>query len=282
MDEAKIRELVAQAAAEVLRNGSVAPVPPGDRIPVEISARHVHLTDAALALLFGPGASLEPARALSQPGEFLSDKRLKIVTPQGQLEHVAVLGPARKALQVELSRTDCRALGIEAPVRLSGDLTGAADVYLVGPVGMLFAKGSAIVAQSHIHMTPADARRFGLVHGQVARAQILTERPVTLGRVAIRVSENFSLALHIDFDEANACGAVQTTECVIDGPAQSAPPAGGASPATDAKVITEAMAKELCRAGGPVLLRRGTILTPAAKDVFSAAKIMIEDRGALL
>ena len=177
---------------------------PGQEIPVEISARHVHLDQEALETLFGKGAQLTPKRDLSQPGQYLSEERVKLVTPKGQIENVAILGPARGDVQVELSLTDARILGIKAPVRLSGDLTGAADVLIVGPKGVVDAKGSAIVAKAHVHMTPADAARYGVQDGQAVDIRLGRERVVTLSHVLVRVRKDFALAVHIDYDEANA------------------------------------------------------------------------------
>ena len=199
MNEQEIREIVQQV---LTRSG---PVPMDSTIPVEASARHVHLTAQAVEALFGPGATLEPVRELSQPGEFLSDRRVRILTPKGELSGVAVLGPVRSAIQAELSLTDARVLGIQVPVNLSGDLTGAADVYLMGTAGLLEAKGCAIAARAHIHMTQGDALRLGVRHGQVVKVRVHSRRPVVFEQVPVRVSDKFALAMHIDFDEANAC-----------------------------------------------------------------------------
>ncbi len=199
MNEQEIREIVQQV---LTRSG---PVPMDSTIPVEASARHVHLTAQAVEALFGPGATLEPVRELSQPGEFLSDKRVRILTPKGELSGVAVLGPVRSAIQAELSLTDARVLGIQVPVNLSGDLTGAADVYLMGTAGLLEAKGCAIAARAHIHMTQGDALRLGVRHGQAVKVRVHSRRPVVFEQVPVRVSDKFALAMHIDFDEANAC-----------------------------------------------------------------------------
>ena len=134
--EQDIRDIVAGVLAESgLQKGGIATA--GKQVPVEISARHVHLTQEAVETLFSRGYQLTKKRDLSQPGEFLTGERVKVITHKGTLENVAVLGPARKAVQVELSMTDARSLGLKAPVRLSGDLTGAADVILIGPAGML-------------------------------------------------------------------------------------------------------------------------------------------------
>ena len=157
--------------------------------------------------LYGTGCRLTRKRDLSQPGEFLSGERVKIVTARGVIDNVAVLGPVRQRVQVELSLTDARTLGIQIPVNLSGDLTGAGDVLLVGPAGILEAKGSAIAAKAHIHMTPADAGRYGVRNGQSVSVRLQTSRPVTLEDVVVRVKDTFRLAVHIDFDEANAAAA---------------------------------------------------------------------------
>jgi len=258
--------------------GAPLPSSAGEQIPVEPSARHVHLTRAALERLFGKGVTLTQKRALSQPGEFLSEQRVNLVTAKGVLENVAVLGPVRGAVQAELSRTDCHALGIHAPIRLSGDLRGGADVLLVGPAGIYEATGAAIVAQAHIHMTPDDAVRFGVQNGQALAVRTQTARPVTFEQVIVRVNPNFSLAMHIDFDEANACALEPGSVAIIH-------PVGAvisdSKPLIEAtlahKIITEAIAKDLVKTHRKsITLRRETILTPSARDVFSDARVTIE------
>ena len=197
MNENEIRAIVSRVLADMAGEKK--------EIPIESSARHVHLTKEAVEALFGKGMTLTKKRDLSQPGEFLSEQRLKLVTAKGEIANVAVLGPERKAVQVELSMTDCRSLDIKAPVNLSGDLTGAGDVYLVSENAVYNASKSVIVAQNHIHMTPSDAEYYGVKDSQSVRVTVNTARPVTFDNVVIRVSEKFALAMHIDFDEANAC-----------------------------------------------------------------------------
>ena len=175
-----------------------------DPFPVEVSARHVHLTREAVDVLFGAGHQLGRKKMLSQPGEFLSEERVKLVTPKGQIDNVAVLGPERKAVQVELSATDAKSLGLKAPVNLSGDLSGAADVVIIGPNGILKADGTVIIAKAHLHLTPADAQHYGLHDGQIISVRIDSPRPITLNGVVARVRSDMALAMHIDFDEANA------------------------------------------------------------------------------
>jgi len=201
--EGDIKKIVESVIAQCV----TAPKPSdeGNPVLVEASACHAHLTHEAVEALFGKGATLASKRDLSQPGEFLAEQRVKIVTYKGMLSDVAVLGPERDATQVELSRADCRALGISAPVNLSGNLNGAADVLLIGPCGMWQAKGAAIIAKAHVHMTPEDAAHYGVKDGKSIRVDIESDRPVTFDDVVVRVSTKFALAMHIDLDEANAC-----------------------------------------------------------------------------
>ena len=260
-----------------------------DPFPVEVSARHVHLTREAVELLFGPGHQLGKKKMLSQPGEFLSEERVKLVTPKGQIDNVAVLGPERKAVQVELSATDAKSLGLKAPVNLSGDLTGAADVVIIGPNGILKADGSVIIAKAHLHLTPADAQHYGLQDGQIISVCIDSPRPITLNGVVARVRSDMALAMHIDFDEANAGmvgpGATGTI-CGVSSCCGSAPAPAPASiqPAAPQpflvtkKLITETDAKarkDGVGHGGCITVAKGTIVTPAAKDVFNGSRITV-------
>ena len=200
--EKDIREIVAGVLAQS-GVGKTAAAPEGKTVPVEVSARHVHLTTEALETLFGKGYQLTRKRDLSQPGEFLAGERVKLVTRKGEMDNVAILGPVRKQVQVELSLTDARSLGLNVPVNLSGDLSGAADVVIVGPRGIVEAKGAAIAARAHVHMTPKDAREYQVRDGQEVSVRLNTGRPVTLDGVVVRVREDFQLAVHVDYDEAN-------------------------------------------------------------------------------
>lgn len=200
--EQDIRDIVTRLLSQ--RPGETGKNDPGKLIPVEISARHVHLTAEAVETLFGKGYELTPKRDLSQPGQYLCAERVKLVTARGQIDNVAILGPVRRENQVELSLTDARTLGLEAPIRLSGDLDGAADVLIISHLGVVNAQKSAIVAKAHIHMTAADAKEYGVSDGEHVDIRMGTERPVTLNDVIVRVREDFALAVHIDYDEANA------------------------------------------------------------------------------
>ncbi len=175
-------------------------------LELEASGRHVHLTGEQAQILFGH--SLTPQRPLSQPGQFLCRERVTVAGQKGKLENVAVLGPARSAGQVELSLTDARALGIQAPIRLSGDVAGTPGATLIGPRGEVTLPQGVIVAQRHIHLRPEDARRFGVQDRQVVRLKTYTRRPLVFDDVVVRVSDRFAPYVHLDYDEANACGFV--------------------------------------------------------------------------
>lgn len=173
-------------------------------VELEASGRHVHVTEEQAVILFGHG--LTEDRPLSQPGQYLAKERVCLQGPKGKLDHVAVLGPCRKAGQAELSVTDARLLGIDAPVRLSGDTAGSAAVIIMGEHGTVSLREGAVVAQRHIHMTPEDAAMQNVKDGDVVRLKTLTGRPVVFEEVAVRVSPQFRTYAHLDYDEANACG----------------------------------------------------------------------------
>ncbi len=173
-------------------------------VEVEVSARHVHLTAEDVEVLFGKGAVLHPKRPLSQKGQFLSEERVILVGKKGKMQRVAVLGPVRNATQAELSVSDCVALGVQAPLRESGDIEGSGGILIEGPAGTLQISQGAIVAHNHIHVPTQTAARLGLKDKERVSVKILSERPVTFEDVIIRVREDFNFKMHIDFDEANA------------------------------------------------------------------------------
>ena len=173
-------------------------------IEMEASGRHVHVTQEQAQKLFGHG--LTPERPLSQPGQWVAKERVTVIGPKGEFQHVAVLGPERKAAQVEISLTDGKILGITPPVRLSGDGKGSPGCTLVGPKGKVELTQGVIVAQRHIHLTPADGARFGVKDKQVVKLQTFTSRPCIFEDVVVRISKGFAAAVHLDYDEANACG----------------------------------------------------------------------------
>ena len=173
-------------------------------VPLEASGRHVHLTEDQARSLFGHG--LTPERDLSQPGQYLCRERVSVIGPKGEFQNVAVLGPARKEAQVEISLTDGKTLGITPPVRLSGDVHGSPGCTLVGPKGKLELTQGVIAAQRHIHMTLEDAKQFHVNDRQVVSLKTFTDRPLVFEDVLVRVSPDFATNVHLDYDEANACG----------------------------------------------------------------------------
>ena len=174
---------------------------------VETSARHVHVTQQDLETLFGKGYELTVKKMLSQPGQYASAERVDVVGPKKTLTGVSILGPVRSATQVELSLTDARSIGVTAPVRESGDIAGSGACKLVGPAGEVELTEGVIAAKRHIHMTPADAEKYGLENKQIVSVKASgTGRETIFGDVVVRVSEKFALAMHIDTDECNAAG----------------------------------------------------------------------------
>lgn len=177
-----------------------------NQVLVETSARHVHLTREALEILFGEGYELTPKKWLSQPGEFASTSRVDVVGSRKTLAGVSVLGPVRRVNQVELSLTDARSIGVEAPVRESGNVAGSGACRLVGPKGEIELTEGVIAAKRHIHMNPAEAEEAGVQDKQVVSVRVNTNgRSLTFDDVVVRVSDRFALAMHIDTDESNAC-----------------------------------------------------------------------------
>lgn len=173
-------------------------------IELEASGRHVHVTKQQALTLFGH--ELTPQRELSQPGQFLAKERLTVLGPKGKFEKVAVLGPERPEGQVEVSLTDARTLGIAPPVRLSGDVKDSPGAVLEGPMGTVTLQQGVIVAKRHIHMTPKDAEAMGVKDRQVVKLQVYTDRPTIFDDVVVRVHPSFQTRVHLDYDEANACG----------------------------------------------------------------------------
>ena len=174
---------------------------------VETSARHVHLTEADVEVLFGKGATLTHKKDLSQPGQYACAERVTVVGAKKEIPGVSILGPVRPTTQVELSLTDARSAGIKALVRESGDIEGTEGCKLVGPYGEVTIANGVIAAKRHIHMTTADAAEFGIQDKDVVEVKVTTDgRSLTFGDVVCRVSDSFALAMHIDTDEANAAG----------------------------------------------------------------------------
>ena len=175
------------------------------KVLVEISARHLHISANDLEILFGAGATLTKKKDLSQPGQYACEERVDVIGPKGTQKGVSILGPVRPATQIELSLTDARKLGLNAPIRESGDIAGTPGCTLVGPKGEVTIESGVIVAKRHIHVTPAEAADLGVCDKQIVEVKVGDEnRSLTFGEVVVRVNENFSAAMHIDTDEGNS------------------------------------------------------------------------------
>ena len=191
MDERELQALAESVAGRIF-------------VEMEASGRHVHVTAQQALTLFGH--PLTPKRPLSQPGQYLANERVTVIGPRGEFQNVAVLGPERKEAQVEISLTDARTLGIDAPVRLSGDVSGSPGAVIVGENGRVELDQGVIAAKRHIHLTPEDAARFGVRDKQTVKLKAFTSRSVIFEDVAVRISPEFASYAHLDYDEANACG----------------------------------------------------------------------------
>lgn len=183
-------------------------------VPVGISNRHIHLSQADLDQLFGAGYQLTPMKELSQPGQFACKETVTICGSKGAIEKVRVLGPVRKETQIEIVAGDCFKLGVKAPAKLSGDLAGTPGITVVGPKGSVQTAQGLIVAQRHIHMAPADAQAYGVQDGQIVKIRVGGLRGGLYDNVAIRVTTSSKLECHLDTEEANAMGVAGTVEIV--------------------------------------------------------------------
>lgn len=175
-------------------------------VEVEASGRHLHLSRADADVLLGRGAKLTPVHQLTQPGQFTCAEKIRVVGPKGEFSALTIIGPERVQSQVELSATDALTLGVKPPVRLSGDLAGTPGVTLVGPAGRVDLREGVMIAKRHIHMHPSFGERHGIHDRQIVSVRLWGERGVTFNNVAVRQSPDFDTYMHIDYDEANACG----------------------------------------------------------------------------
>lgn len=192
----------------------------GNRIPVSISARHVHLCQRTINALFGRDYCLRALRPLSQPGQFADEETVALVGPAGRIPHVRVVGPPRSEDQVEISQTDARTLGLDAPLRLSGDLAGTPGILIEGPAGRVRLEAGVLRALRHIHMSPAEALRLGVKDREVVRVSVSGGgRDLVFDDVVVRVGASFRLELHLDSDEGNAAGIGPASVCrLLRGP----------------------------------------------------------------
>lgn len=199
---------IAAAVKAALETQGVHVVSGDDLVPVGVSNRHIHLTAADVEVLFGKGYELSPMKELSQPGQYACKEQLTLIGPSMRaIEKVRVLGPLRKATQVEISRTDSYTLKVKAPVRESGKLEGSAPITIVGPKGVLSIREGCIIANRHIHMSPADGEHYGVKDGDYVNVEVDDgERRTKWYDVQVRVHPDFRLEMHVDTDDANAVG----------------------------------------------------------------------------
>ena len=200
MDRAELERKIREELEKILKEDN------NNEFMVEASGRHVHLSKEHLEQLFGKGYELTIAKELSQPGQYAAKERIRVIGPKGEFSNVVILGPCRDFSQVELSLTDCKDIGIKGVLRESGKIEGTPGILIgVGENYIQLDKG-AIVAKRHIHMTPEDAEKLNVKDNELVKVKVSGERPVIFDDVLIRVKSSFRLSMHIDYDEANACG----------------------------------------------------------------------------
>ncbi|MCC7265327.1 MAG: phosphate propanoyltransferase [Candidatus Latescibacteria bacterium] len=216
LDPKQIEILVRQALQAQL-GAAPAPVPAAPRLVVNISARHIHLNAEALEILFGKGAQLKVLKPLYQEGAYAAEQAVTVFGPRQQMiAHVRVLGPLRDYSQVELAFTDARFLGIDAPVRLSGDHRDTPGCYLVGPAGGLTLKSGVIRAARHVHMSPPEAQYYGVKAGDLMRLVVESEQGGSLEGLICRISNKEKLEVHLDTDEGNAVDLVRARKVYLE------------------------------------------------------------------
>lgn len=184
-------------------------------IEVEASGRHIHLCQEHIDILFGEGYKLNKLKDLSQPGQYASKERVTITGPKGSISNVIVLGPSRPNTQVEVSLTDALALGLKIPVKESGNINNTPGIAVSTEKATITLEQGVIIAKRHIHITPEDAEKFNVRDKEIVKVEVLGSRPLIFEDTVIRVSPNFRTYMHIDYDEANACGFTKGTLCRI-------------------------------------------------------------------
>lgn len=204
MNSVELIEEITRLVVGELENHNLLEKERKTHVPVSISARHLHLQQEHVEVLFGKGHELSKFKEISQPGQYACNEKVTLKGPKGTIENVRVLGPLRKQTQIEISRTDARKLGISPPVRNSGNLAGSEAITLIGPKGTILLEEGCIIADRHIHMTPKDARDFGVKDKQKVSVLVEGEKGGVMGQVTIRVNERYALDMHIDTDDANA------------------------------------------------------------------------------
>lgn len=204
INESELIENITRLVVEELQNHDLLENERKTYVPVSISARHLHLQKEHVEMLYGKGYRLTHFKEISQPGQFACNEKVTLQGPKGMIENVRVLGPLRERTQVEIARTDARKLGISPPVRNSGNIDGSAPITLIGPKGSITLDEGCIIADRHIHMTPQDAKDFGVNNKQKVSVHVEGDKGGMMGQVTIRVNERYALDMHIDTDDANA------------------------------------------------------------------------------
>jgi len=249
----------------------------GRTVKIAISNRHIHITQADFEKLFGAGKQPAPERPISQPGQFAALEKVKVVGPKGAIDGVRIVGPTRKATQIELSAADCRQIGLEAPVRHSGVTAGSAAITLEGPQGTVTLPEGAIVAARHIHVGPPDAARLGLADGD--RVTVVLgphERRVTLHDVLIRSGNSHTTEMHLDTDEAHAFGVKTGDIAALEGRPQRQ--GKRARPAGHRPLLTERGVDHVASRGETLSNQSPYRLTPLARDRAMALGIWREEK----
>lgn len=288
MDEKQIRGIV----SEILKNTELSKISPrtsgmGIEVNVEASGHHVHLSQSVLEELFGKGYRLTEEKPLSQPGQFMCKERVTVIGKKGQIERVAVLGPVRENCQVELSKTDCVILGVNPPVALSGELSEAKDLYLKNGDKIVKASKAVIVPHNHVHVSKNEAAALGLAECKSVDVFINAERPVTFHKVPVRISDKASFNMHIDYDEANACGFAKGQKgLIISAKTDIKTDVTNAGVKMDskkttvtyeAKLLSESAARDYANSKIECLqIKKKTIITPGAKDILRSGKINLQ------
>lgn len=263
--QAIVEEVLKQLEERIL-------LPKANMVPIAVSARHIHLSEHDLAVLFGPSYVLKKKKDLSQPNQFAAEETVMLAGPKGAIERVRILGPPRGRTQVEVSRTDAMKMGIDPPVRQSGDIAGSSPVTVIGPKGSLSLTEGLIIAQAHIHMSRGDAETFGVHDGQYVKVETGTDRPITFEKVLVRVSPAYKLEMHIDTDEANA-GFVHSGQAgyvKLEGMNQPVPSSEygrNGKPENivfDGNLLSQADVQETSAA--VIRIKKRTVITPLARD----------------
>lgn len=280
--EAETVEAIVRQVVQSLRKASVPDRDEAADIPIGVSNRHIHLSAAHAATLFGCGSTLTHVKDLKQVGEFAAAETVTLVGPKGILQNVRVLGPLRETTQIEISRTDGFALGIRPPVRNSGDIGGSAGLTIIGPYGVVTLPEGVICAARHIHMSDQDAACFGVKDGDRVEVETSGPRATIFKEVLVRVKPNFRLEMHVDTDEANAADLKQndmvricrTMACTAPCRAEArqtatAQPVQAVPAVSIKKKVLDAETMRLAAAGGvkKLAVPAGTLVTPLARDL---------------